>query len=213
MDGTARTVGRRADAPGRIRAASRASPMPRSRRPSQAGRAAGARPARGRRPRGRPPRAPADAAEALVAVAPLAARWIERLLGGHRPPLTPPQYLALRAIAREPISVSDLARRAGVFGPAATQLVNILTDAHLVERRDARDDRRRQRLVLSRRRPARPAIGRRACHRAAHRASRAAPTSRGRRPRARPAGRRGGVGRHGATSPPTPTAPPQAPMS
>jgi DNA-binding MarR family transcriptional regulator len=92
---------------------------------------------------------PADAAEALVAVAPLAARWIERLLGGHRPPLTPPQYLALRAIAREPISVSDLARRAGVSGPAATQLVNILSDAHLVERREARDDRRRQRLVLS----------------------------------------------------------------
>src|SRR3954453_3296485 len=86
MDGTARTVGRRADAPGRIRVAPRASPMPRSGRPSQAGRAAGARPARGRRPRGRPPRAPADAAEALVAVALLAARWIERLLGGHRPP-------------------------------------------------------------------------------------------------------------------------------
>ena len=91
----------------------------------------------------------AAAAEALVAVAPLAARWIERLLGAHRPPLTPPQYLALRAIDREPTSVSELARRAGVSGPAATQLVNTLSDANLVERREARDDRRRQRLVLS----------------------------------------------------------------
>ena len=43
----------------------------------------------------------AEAAEALVAVAPLAARWIERLLAAHEPPLSTPQYLALRAVARE----------------------------------------------------------------------------------------------------------------
>jgi DNA-binding MarR family transcriptional regulator len=70
-------------------------------------------------------------------------------LGGHEPPLTTPQYLALRAIAKEPTSVSDLARRAGVSGPAATQLVNALENEGLVERRPEPDDRRRQRLVLS----------------------------------------------------------------
>ena len=49
-------------------------------------------------------RSEARAAEALIAVAPLAARWIERLLAAGQPPLTTPQYLALRAIAREPVS-------------------------------------------------------------------------------------------------------------
>ena len=34
-------------------------------------------------------------------------------------------------------------------GPAATQLVNALADAGLIERRPEPDDRRRQRLVLS----------------------------------------------------------------
>jgi DNA-binding MarR family transcriptional regulator len=92
---------------------------------------------------------PAIAAEALVAVSALAARWIERLLAGHHPPLTPPQYLALRAIAQEPTSVSELARRAGVSGPAGTQLVNALETAGLVQRRAEPADRRRQRLVPS----------------------------------------------------------------
>jgi hypothetical protein len=45
------------------------------------------------------PRKPANPAEALVGVAPLAARWIERLLASGEPPLTLAQYLALRAIA------------------------------------------------------------------------------------------------------------------
>jgi len=84
-----------------------------------------------------------------VAVAPLATRWIERLLSGHAPALTTPQYLALRAIAREPTSVSDLARRAAVSGPAATQLVNGLESAGLIERQPDEDDRRRQRLALT----------------------------------------------------------------
>ena len=65
----------------------------------------------------RPRRDQTDAAEALVAVAPLATRWIERLLAAHEPPLTVPQYLALRAIAHEDISGTELARRAGVSGP------------------------------------------------------------------------------------------------
>ena len=47
--------------------------------------------------------------EALVGVAPLASRWIERLLAGHEPPLTLGQFSALRAIAAEPLSAADQA--------------------------------------------------------------------------------------------------------
>ena len=90
-----------------------------------------------------------EAAEALVAVAPLATRWIERLLAGHDPRLTVPQYLALRAIARDGVSGSELARRTGVSGPAVSQLLSGLADAGLLERRTAADDRRRQALALS----------------------------------------------------------------
>lgn len=91
----------------------------------------------------------AEAAEALVAVAPLASRWIERLLAGHEPALTTPQYLAMRSIDREQVSVNELARRAGVSGPAASQLLNTLAAAGLLERRAADDDRRRQQLALT----------------------------------------------------------------
>jgi len=94
-------------------------------------------------------RSEARAAEALVAVAPLATRWIERLLAANEPPLTTPQYLALRAIAREQVSAGELARRAGVSGPAASQLLTVLADAGLVDRRAADDDRRRQELALT----------------------------------------------------------------
>ena len=90
-----------------------------------------------------------EAAQALVAVAPLAARWIARLLAAHDPPLTTQQYLALRAIAREPVTVNELARRAGVSGPAASQLLNALADAGLLDRHAAEEDRRRQDLALS----------------------------------------------------------------
>ena len=96
-----------------------------------------------------PRRTEAEAAEALVAVAPLASRWIERLLAGHEPALTTPQYLALRAIDREHVSVNELARRAGVSGPAASQLLNTLATAGLLERRAADEDRRRQQLALT----------------------------------------------------------------
>lgn len=97
----------------------------------------------------RPRKLKPDAAEALVAVAPLATRWIERLIAGHEPPLTVPQYLALRAIAREKISGSELARRAGVSGPAVSQLLAGLAEAGLIERSPLADDRRRQALALS----------------------------------------------------------------
>lgn len=91
----------------------------------------------------------AEAAKALVAVAPLTSRWIERLLAGHEPALTTPQYLAMRSIDREPVSVNELARRAGVSGPAASQLLNTLAGAGLLARRPADDDRRRQELALT----------------------------------------------------------------
>ena len=91
----------------------------------------------------------AEAAKALVAVAPLTSRWIERLLAGHEPALTTPQYLALRSIGREQVSVNELARRAGVSGPAASQLLNTLAAAGLLERRAADEDRRRQQLALT----------------------------------------------------------------
>jgi len=90
-----------------------------------------------------------QAAHALAAVAPLATRWIERLLATHDPPLTVAQYLALRAIAAGQASSGELARGAGVSGPAVSQLVAGLVDAGLVERRPAADDRRRQALALS----------------------------------------------------------------
>jgi DNA-binding MarR family transcriptional regulator len=98
-----------------------------------------------------PPRkhTPAEAAEALVAVAPLASRWIQRLLARHKPPLTVAQYLALRAIAREGVGGSELARRTGVSGPAVSQLLAALDDAGLLERRAVAADRRRQSLALS----------------------------------------------------------------
>lgn len=89
------------------------------------------------------------AAEALAAVAPLATRWIERLLVRHEPALTVPQYLALRAIAREGVTGSELARRTGVSGPAVSQLLSGLAGAGLVERRADAEDRRRQSLTLS----------------------------------------------------------------
>jgi len=59
------------------------------------------------------------------------------------------QYLALRAIQRERVSTMELARRAGVSGAAASQLLAALADAGLIERERASEDRRRQTLTLS----------------------------------------------------------------
>jgi DNA-binding MarR family transcriptional regulator len=94
-------------------------------------------------------RPPTDAAEALIGVAPLVSRWIERLLAGHDPSLTVPQFLALRAIDTDEVSGSELARRAGVSGPAVSQLLAGLADAGLLERHEFSEDRRRHTLVLS----------------------------------------------------------------
>lgn len=94
-------------------------------------------------------RPPTDAAEALIGVAPLVSRWIERLLAGHDPSLTVPQFLALRAIDTDGVSGSELARQAGVSGPAVSQLLAGLADAGLLERHELPDDRRRRTLMLS----------------------------------------------------------------
>jgi len=95
------------------------------------------------------PRVQTDAADALLGVGPLVSRWIERLLAAHDPPLTLAQYLVLRAIERDGVGGSELARRAGVSGPAVSQLVSALTEGGLLERREHTEDRRRQALALS----------------------------------------------------------------
>jgi DNA-binding MarR family transcriptional regulator len=95
------------------------------------------------------PRTAPDLADALVGVAPLATRWIERLLAGNEPPLTLAQFLALRAIAAESVTASELARRAGVSGAAVSQLVGALEQAGWIERSRGEDDRRRQALSLA----------------------------------------------------------------
>jgi DNA-binding MarR family transcriptional regulator len=89
-----------------------------------------------------------DAADRLASVAPLVARWIERLLAAHEPPLTVAQLLALEAV-EEGIVGAELAERAAVSPAAVSQLLAGLEDAGLVERLRASDDRRRQRLVLT----------------------------------------------------------------
>src|SRR5881275_1812528 len=105
-----------------------------------------------------PPRHPqTEAADALVAVAPLVSRWIERLLASHDPSLTVAQFLVLRAIATDGLSGSELARRAGVSGPAVSQLLAGLVDRGLLERHELVEDRRRQTLALSA--PGRRALG------------------------------------------------------
>jgi DNA-binding MarR family transcriptional regulator len=96
-----------------------------------------------------PRRRHAEAAEALVTVAPLVSRWIDRLLASHEPPLTVTQFLALRAIVEQRVSGSELARRAGVSGPAVSQLLAGLADADLLAREEVVEDRRRQALALT----------------------------------------------------------------
>lgn len=95
-----------------------------------------------------PPAGP-QAADALAAVAPLLTTWISRLLAREAPVLTVPRFLALRAIHRERVSVSEIARRTGVSGPAASQLIGSLADDGLIEREPDPADRRRHTLRLS----------------------------------------------------------------
>lgn len=105
--------------------------------------------------RPRPPD-PGGAGDVLAVVALLAARWIERLLAGHFPPLTVTQYLALRAICEEGAPAAELARRAGVSGPAISQVLAGLHEAGLIQRTPDPADRRWQALAPT-------AAGQRAC--------------------------------------------------
>ena len=84
-----------------------------------------------------------------MAVAPLASRWIERLLATGEPAMTVSQFLALRAIVREALTGTELARRTGVSGPAVSQLLVGLAAAGWLERRPDPSDRRHQTLGLS----------------------------------------------------------------
>jgi DNA-binding MarR family transcriptional regulator len=92
---------------------------------------------------------PADAAEALIAVAPLASRWIDRLLAGHEPAITLSQYLAMRAIEQEPLTAAELARRSAISGPAVSQLLAGLAALGWVRREPDPADRRHHALSLS----------------------------------------------------------------
>jgi DNA-binding MarR family transcriptional regulator len=95
------------------------------------------------------PKPSRDVADALVATAPLAARWIQRLLASHQPPLTVAQFLALRAIIDRPVAAAELARRTGVSDAAVSQLVAELERDGLVVRAPTVDDRRRRDLAVS----------------------------------------------------------------
>src|SRR5438105_4849175 len=103
------------------------------------------------RPRSRAGSRPA--AEALARTAPLVSRWIERLLAAHDPPLTVAQYLVLQAVGEGELVGSELARRAAVSPAAVSQLLAALEDGNLLERRRLADDRRRQPLSRTGRRP------------------------------------------------------------
>jgi DNA-binding MarR family transcriptional regulator len=90
-----------------------------------------------------------EAGAALAAAAPLATRWVERVLATHEAPLTVAQYLALRAIQAAPLSAAELARRTGVSGPAVSQLLSALESAELIDRQQAEADRRTRGLALT----------------------------------------------------------------
>lgn len=95
------------------------------------------------------PRRASNAVEPLIGVAALISRWIERVLAFHEPQLTLGQFLALRAIAAEPLTAAELARRTAVSSAAVSQLVAALDHAGWIERSHAPEDRRRQTLALT----------------------------------------------------------------
>lgn len=87
--------------------------------------------------------------DALIGVSAHVSRWVERLLAAHEPPLTLAQFQALRAVAAEPVTAADLARRTGVSGAAVSQLLGGLERAGWVERAREPGDRRRHALALT----------------------------------------------------------------
>jgi len=96
-----------------------------------------------------PPRRQLDLVDSLATAAPLATRWIERLLATHDQPMTVAQYLALRAVSVEQLTAGELARRAGVSAAAVSQLLAGLQEFGWVARSPTPDDRRSQGLLLT----------------------------------------------------------------
>jgi DNA-binding MarR family transcriptional regulator len=97
-------------------------------------------------PRPRSRNAPVDE---LVGSAAATVRWAERLLSAHEPALTLAQYLALHSIRRGPVTAAELARRAGISGPAASQLLSTVESAGWVTRTPFAHDRRSHELALT----------------------------------------------------------------
>jgi DNA-binding MarR family transcriptional regulator len=97
-------------------------------------------------PRPRSARPPVDE---LLGAAAAVIRWAERVLATHEPALTLAQFLALRSIGREPVTAAALARRAGVSGPAASQLVSGVERAGWIARTPFEHDRRSHELTLT----------------------------------------------------------------
>jgi DNA-binding MarR family transcriptional regulator len=85
----------------------------------------------------------------LASVALHVARWAERTLAEHDPPLTVAQFLALESLQSGVTAPGELARRAGVSDAAVSQLIRDLEGAGLVERQLSTVDRRRHELRLS----------------------------------------------------------------
>jgi hypothetical protein len=67
---------------------------------------------------------------------PLVSQSNERLLAAHDPPLMVAQFSALRVIPTGASSSAELARRAGVSGPAVSQLLSGLAASGLIERHE-----------------------------------------------------------------------------
>lgn len=86
----------------------------------------------------------------LSRLAPALARWMERTLASHDPPLTVVQLQTLRAIDGGRGLGADIARAAGITQAAVSQVVGALERTGLVARgeRDP-EDRRRQALALT----------------------------------------------------------------
>lgn len=87
---------------------------------------------------------------ALSRLGPALARWMERTLAAHDPPLTVVQLQTLRAIDGGRGMGADIARAAGITQAAVSQVVGALERVGLVARgeRDP-EDRRRQALALT----------------------------------------------------------------
>jgi len=89
------------------------------------------------------------AAQALIAVAPLAGRFIERVLAAGEPAMTVTEYLLLRAVAGGAGGAVELASRAAVSEAAVSLQIGALEAAGLLARTPNPGDRRRRDIALT----------------------------------------------------------------